>query len=96
MGIVASGLVHQKEIAERISRLEDAFSEDISRIDFRYGEDWTGDPSIFLTAYLTAQGGSDERFRKLVADFPLQLVMQVDSEEFGLHSYFDFVSGSRQ
>ena len=48
MAIVASGLVQQDEIRERVKRLQQLFANDpeVARIDHRLAEDWSGDYSL--------------------------------------------------
>ena len=94
MGIVTAGLIQPNEIRERVSRLGAIFPEEVSHIDYRYGQDWSRDDAIFLTVHLTPQGASREGFANLARSFPVEVVMQVGSEDLGLHSYFDFVSDS--
>lgn len=78
------------EVRERIERLRSQFREDISKIEYRFGPDWTGDQSVFLTVHLTPRG--KQNFTDLARRFPTELVMQVGSEELGFRSYFDFVN----
>ena len=54
MPIVASELVQQNEVRERVERLQELFVEDpdIARIDYRIGQDWSGDSSIFVDVVL--------------------------------------------
>ena len=78
------------EIRERIERLQSQFREDISKIEYRFAPDWTGDQSVFLTVHLTPHGKL--HFLDLARSFPTEVVMQVGSEELGFHSYLDFVS----
>lgn len=85
-----TGAVNGIEIRERIERLQSQFREDISKIEHRFAPDWTGDQSVFLTVHLTPHG--KQHFTDIARRFPIEVVMQVGSEELGFHSYLEFVS----
>lgn len=87
MGIVAAGEVQQNEIRKRIKHLAAAFPQDIDRIDLRYGEDWTGEPSVFLTVHMTRKANDATRFNKFMLEFPIELLKQIPLEELGVHAY---------
>ena len=57
MAIVASGLVQQDEIRERIMKLQELFANDpeVARIDHRFAEDWSGDYSLFIEVVLNSK-----------------------------------------
>jgi hypothetical protein len=85
-----SGAANQAEVVKRLGELQSLFKDEISKIDSRFGPDWTGDPSVFLTVHLTGQGNRD--FDDLARRFSLELAMKVGSEELGFQSYYQFVS----
>ena len=80
------------DLQQRLDRLRAMFPDDISRIVPRTAPDWTGDPSLFFEVYLTPAGARTERITDLVRRFPLALIMEVRSEDFGFHSYHDFIT----
>ena len=90
MALFAADLIHQKEIRDRVGSLKAQYPEDISHIDYSYGEDWTGDPSIFFEVHMTPLGSVPERFKQFTRKFPIELLTQVRSEELGLHSYIHY------
>jgi hypothetical protein len=92
MAVIGIGAVHQNEIRERIDQLEAVFPDDIAAIDYRIGEDSTGDPSLFLTVHLTPRGNAAERLAQFVEQFLNEMRLKIGSEELGLHSYFDLVN----
>ena len=93
MAIVASGLVHQGEIRDRVKQLEELFAADpdVARIDHRFGEDWSGDESLFFEVVLD-KAPTPATIRRLSEQIPAALLTVVRSEELGLHSYLNFVS----
>jgi len=84
--------IAEGDLQQRINRLLAMFPGDIARIFFRTSPDWTGDPSLFFTVYLTPTGARQDRFTNLIKNFPQALSTEVASEDFGFHSYFDFIS----
>ncbi len=94
MGIVASGFVHQAEIDNRLSRLQDLFHQDIERIDYRFGVDWTNDPSLFLTVHMTSVANDNERFRRFLNFFPTALLKELPSDQLGVRLYPVFMRNS--
>ena len=92
MPIVASGLVQQDEIRERVKRLQELFANDpeVARIDHRLAEDWSGDYSLFIDVVLNTPNAAT--VLRLSEQIAAALLRVVRSEELGLHSYFNFLS----
>lgn len=93
MAIAASELV-QQEIRERVKRLQELFINDpaVARIDHRFGEDWSGDDSLFIDIVLNQKTPTATVLR-LSEQISSALLSVVRSEELGLHAYPHFVSG---
>jgi hypothetical protein len=94
MAIVASGLVQQDEIRERVRRLQELFANDpeVARIDHRLAEDWSGDYALFIEVILSGKNPNAATVLRLTEQIADALLRVVRSEELGLHSYFNFVS----
>lgn len=94
MAIVASGLVQQDEIRERVKKLEELFANDpeVARIVHRLDEDWSGDSSLFIDVVLIKRTPAAATVSRLSEQIANALLRVVRSEELGLHSYFNFVS----
>ena len=94
MAILASGLVQQDEIRERVKKLQELFASDpeVARIDHRLAEDWSGDYSLFIDVLLKSRTPAAETVSRLSEQFDAVLLRVVRSEELGLHSYLNFVS----
>lgn len=92
MPIVASGLVQQGEVLERVKQLQALFADDpeIARIDHRLAQDWSGDDSLFFEVVLNPNTPTATVLR-LSEQIDTALLRVVRSEELGLHSYFNFV-----
>ena len=91
MRIAQIGPAKQKQIAAAVKRASRALAPDVVSVQYRFGEDWTGDPSIYFGVILSDHVVSQElgeisrRVQDTVED-------EVDVEELGLQSYFRFRS----
>ena len=94
MPIVASELVQQNEVRERVERLRELFVKDpdIARIDYRIGPDWSGDSSIFVDVVLKSTTPPATVIVRLSKQIDAALLRVVRSEELGLHAYPNFFS----
>jgi hypothetical protein len=92
--MIAAGFVHQNEVRERVQRLQQQFAtdNDVARIDYRLGEDWSGDESVFFDVVLNTSTPSAATVMRLSEQLATALLNVVRSEELGLHSYLNFVS----
>jgi len=88
-------LVHQAEIRERVKQLQELFVNDpeIARIDHRLAADWSGDCSLFIDVVLNRKTPTATTVFRLSEQIAAALLRVVRSEELGLHSYLNFVSG---
>ena len=94
MPIVASELVQQNEVRERVERLQELFVKDpdIARIDHRIAQDWSGDSSIFVVVVLKSPTPPATVIARLSREIESALLRVVRSEELGLHAYLNFLS----
>ena len=53
MPLVPSGFVRQADIAEVAERVAEELRPDVLRIRCSVGEDWSGDPAVFLRIVLS-------------------------------------------
>jgi hypothetical protein len=95
MAILASGLVQQDEIRERVRQLQELFANDpeVARINHRLAEDWSGDSSLFIDVVLKRATPAAQNVLRLSEQIAAALLRVVRSEELGFHSYLNFVSG---
>jgi len=95
MAIVALGLVQQDEIRARVEKLQELFANDpeVARIVHRLAEDWSGDYSLFIDVVLNRNTPTAATVTRLSEQIDTALLRVVRSEELGLHSYINFVSG---
>jgi hypothetical protein len=91
------GLIKREEIVAAVERAARALAPDVVRVQYRFGEDWTGDPSIYFGVILSDQAASQvERLHEFSQRVQTTLEDAVDVEELGLQSYFNFRSESEQ
>ena len=95
--MVPSGWVNQAQIASGVKRAEAALAPDVVRIRYSFANDWTGDPSIFFRIVLSDDVASRTGQLGETAERVSQTIRnEVDAEQLGLHSYFNFRGLSEQ
>jgi len=91
------GLVQKKEIAAAVERAAPTLAPDVVRVQYRFGEDWTGDSSIYFGIILSDHAASQEkRLGEIAQRVETTLEDAINVEELGLQSYFNFRSQSEQ
>lgn len=97
MAIAETELVHQNEIRERVKRMQEMFANDpdVARIEYRFDENWSGELSLFVLVVLKSASPSHETIHRLSDQFSTALLRVVRSEQFDMHSYLNFASGSK-
>jgi hypothetical protein len=66
-------------------------------VQYSFGEDWTADPSIYFGIILSDHAASqEERLGEISRRVRSALLNEVDVEELGLQTYFNFRSESEQ
>ncbi len=73
-----------------------ALAPDVVRIRYSVGSDWTGDPSIFFRIVLSDDASRNAQLSETAERVALTIRNEVDVEQLGLHSYFNFRTLSEQ
>lgn len=94
--MVPLGRVNQAQIASAVKSAEAALAPDVVRIRYSFGTDWTGDPSIFFRVVLSDDASRKTQLSETAQRVALTILNEVDAEQLGLHSYFNFRSLSEQ
>ena len=94
--IVPRALVNQTEIAASVERAAQLLKPDVVRIRYQFGEDWTGDPSIFFRVLISDEASREPNLRQLSQRIAATLRDQVQAEEQGVNVYFNLRSVSEQ
>ena len=85
--------MNQGQIAKALRRAERALAPDVVRIHYTFGDDWTGEPSIFFKVVLSDDAASEESKLGEIAERVIDTIRNnVKPEEFGLNSFFNFRS----
>jgi hypothetical protein len=93
---VPSGWVNQAQIASGVKKAEATLAPDVVRIRYSFGSDWTGDPSIFFRIVLSDDASRKTQLSETAQRVALTILNEVDTEQLGLHCYFNFRSLSEQ
>jgi acid stress-induced BolA-like protein IbaG/YrbA len=96
VAIVARGLVDQGKIKEGVLRAERALAPDVIRIMYSYSLDVTGDQSLFFRVVISDQAAAPTRLRETTQRIIAKVMAEIESQELGLETYFNFRSRSEQ
>jgi hypothetical protein len=96
MPTVPSASVSQAQIASGVKRAETVLAPDVVRIRYSLGSDWTGDHSIFFRIVLSDDASRKAQLSETAQRVALTILNEVDADQLGLHSYFNFRSLSEQ
>jgi len=88
--MIVSGRVNEAQIAAGVQRALAALAPDVVRIRYSFADDWTGDPSIFFRIVLTDEAFHRGRLSEMVERVIDTVRNEVDPDQFGLHSYFNY------
>jgi len=88
--MIASVRVNEAQIAASVQRAQAALAPDVVRIRYSFADDWTGDPSIFFRVVLTDEAFHRGRPSEMAERVSTTVRSEVDPDQFGLHSYFNY------
>lgn len=86
--------VDERKIAAGLARARKAFARDVVRIRFNLGEDWTGDPAVYIRVVLTDEASEEEYLYDVAPRVRSKVRSEIKVEEIGLHPYISFRSQS--
>jgi hypothetical protein len=90
--IVPNGYANQALIESGLERAVQALAPDVVRIRYNFGEDWTGDPSVFFKIVLSDDASREKNLGKVADRVEQTLRNEIKLEELGLHFFFNFRS----
>jgi hypothetical protein len=93
---IPKGLADRLEIEAGVQRATQTLAPTVVRIRYDFGEDWTGDPSIFFRIVLADEAAKKTKLSDMAQTISLTLMREVKTDEQGLHAYFNFRSLSEQ
>jgi hypothetical protein len=92
VAIVPNGYVKQALIDSGLERAVQALAPDVVRIRYSFGDDWTGDPSVFFKIVLSNDASREKNLSQVAQRVTQTLRNEIKLEESGLHFYFKFRS----
>jgi hypothetical protein len=96
MALTPIGYVNQQEIKSAIQRVESRFAQEVDHINYSFGENLFGAPSIFFRVVVRDEASQMDRLRELARQVSILLMNEARTDENGLYAYFDFRSVSEQ
>ncbi len=95
--IVPKAFARQGEFAAAVAAVETQLRPQVVRIQHTFGDDWTGEPSVFFMVILSDSASRRERLLTIANEVSTALVQQIAPlEEWGVLPYFSFRSQSEQ
>jgi len=94
--VLLRGFVDQREVEQAVQRARVALAPDVVRINYSFGSDWTGDPSIFFRVLLSDAASRPRNLPEIAQNVESCLMSEVRSDELGVHAYFNFRGESEQ
>jgi hypothetical protein len=96
MPLAPGGFVHPQEIESAIERVKSRFAPQVDHINYNFGENWIGLPSIFFRIVVRDEDFEKDRLQELLLDLSISLINEAKTDEYGLYAYFDIMSASGQ
>jgi hypothetical protein len=90
-----SAVSKQAEIEAAIARVQQSIGQDVVRIRYEIGEDWSGQWAIFFRILLT-DDAARLRLRDVATRVVWELARQLDFPAMGVFPYHNFRSVSEQ
>jgi hypothetical protein len=98
MAMLPLRFVRREELDQEVKKCVDKLpAEEVVRVRYSLGEDWSGDPAIYFRIVLTDEASREKR----LGDVAQRIEEKIDSEvqpyqNWGLLPYFSFRSASEQ
>src|SRR5258708_3231404 len=88
---------NQAEFGTAVSEIERQFQPQIIYVRYSFGNDWTGEPSVFFRVLLSDEASRIERLRNISVQFEDAIEEQLEPrEKWGVLPYFNYRSASEQ
>ena len=96
MPIVPRGLVDQGKIRAGVQRAERDLAPDVIRIMQVFDEDVQGNISLFFRIVISDYAAAPARLRETTQKIIAKVRKEINTEDLGLQTYFNFRSKSEQ
>lgn len=94
--IVPRGLIDQARIRASIQDVERSLAPDVARIMYSVTLDWAGETSLFFRIVISDAVSAPGRLRETTQRIIATILHEINAEELGLETYFNFRSVSEQ
>ena len=94
---IPAGAVNQTQLDKAVAKAIRKLGKEVLRVTYSFGEDWTGEPSIYFKVLLSDAAAREDRLLGVAN----RVISTIDSElrpyeDWGLLSYFTVRSKSEQ
>lgn len=96
MAIHPRAFVDQKRIRAAVQNAEKALTPDVIRIMYSFAEDVQENISLFFRIVISDQAAAPARLRDTTRRIVATVLDEIEAEELGLQTYFNFRSRSEQ
>jgi hypothetical protein len=96
MAVTPTRFTHSEEICSAVQRVEVRFADQVDHINFSFGLNWIGAPSIFFRVVVRDEASGINDLRELAQEISICLMNEARTDENDLYAYFDFRSAGEQ
>src|SRR4051812_38989012 len=96
--VIPQAQVHETEFASAVEEVERALAPEVVRLRYSFGDDWTGEPSVFFRVLFSDDAASRlDKLGELVNEISFTVDMQLEPlEKWGVLAYYRFRSQAEQ
>jgi hypothetical protein len=95
--ILPRAYTQESEFAAAVAAVEEQLRPSVVRIRFTFGDDWSGERSVFFKIVLSDAATARDRLLDVTKRASAAIVEQVEPEEqWGVFPYFNYRSQSEQ
>jgi hypothetical protein len=88
--VIQRTFVDEKEIKRRVDEIRAELGPDVVSLEYRLGEDWTGDPAIFFGIVTTDEAARPPRLRETTR--PINDALRIKLDPFGSWGLLPYTS----
>lgn len=96
MALTPAGFVNQRPVKSAVQRVQRRFHRHIDHINYSFGPNWAGAPSVFFRIVVSDEAAKVPFLRDFSQQVAVVLMNEAKTDENGLYAYFDFRSVSEQ
>ena len=97
MAVAQSRVIPKTNVEKAIDKVIRRLGRDVVRVRYSFGEDWTGDPSIYFRVVLSDEASRDDKRGDVTRRVVNQVINELQPQgEWGLIPYISFRSNAEQ